>query len=73
MGRKTAEIQLYQAVMRGNLKGVKYLVFNEGVSVNLKFADGSYLLHLAAERGYVEVATFLLSMKALTDMKNQHG
>lgn len=74
MGRKkNPDIQLYYAVVRGNLKRVKHLVFNEGISVNQVFMDGSMPLHVAAERGFVEVVTFLLSMKASTDSKNQHG
>ena len=76
MGRrskKNPDIQLYYAVVHGNLKRIKHLVYNEGVSVNHVFMDGSFPLHVAAERGFVEIVTFLLSMKASTDMKNQHG
>ncbi len=72
-GKRNAETQFYGAVVHGDLKKVRHLVFNEGVSVNYKFVDGSMPLHVAAERGLVEVTTFLLSMKALTDFKNQHG
>ena len=74
MGRKkNPDIQLYYAVVHGNLKRIKHLVYNEGVSVNQVFMDGSLPLHVAAERGFVEIVTFLLSMKALTDSKNEHG
>ena len=73
MGRKNPDQQLYYALMHGNLKRIKHLVFNEGVCVNYVFMDGSLPLHFAAERGFVEEVTFLLSMKASTDMKNKHG
>ena len=74
MGRKkNPDIQLYYALVHGNIKRIKNLVFNEGVCVNHVFMDGSFPLHVAAERGFVEEVTFLLSMKASTDMKNKHG
>ena len=63
-GKRNAETQFYGAVVHGDLKKVRHLVFNEGVSVNYKFVNGSMPLHVAAERGLVEVTTFLLSMKA---------
>ena len=52
MGRKNPDQQLYYALIHGNLKRIKHLVFNEGVCVNYVFMDGSLPLHVAAERGF---------------------
>ena len=66
-------MQFYHVLRKRNTPGVKHLVLNEGVSVNHMFADGSYPVHIAAERADVENLRFLLSMRACPDMKNRHG
>lgn len=49
------------------------MVLNEGLSVNHMFADGTFPLHVAAERGDLEMTKFLLSMRASPDLKTRHG
>lgn len=66
-------MQLYHVLNKRNTPGVKHLVVKEGVGVNHRFADGSFPIHISAEKGDVQSLRFLLSMKASPDAKNRHG
>jgi ankyrin repeat protein len=54
-------LSLFDAVTRGDVEGVK-LWLERGVDPNVK-VGGSTPLHVAAERGYVEIVELLLSRK----------
>ena len=64
---------LYSALHKRNFKRVRHFVLNEGISVNHQFPDGSFPLHIAAEKGDLGIAKFLLSLRASPDFRNQHG
>ncbi len=58
---------LHTAVACNNLELVKFLI-DYGVDVNLLTANGhSTPLHLAAQKGYVDIARYLLSKEATSD------
>ena len=73
MGGDKRSMQFYYALHKRHIQKVKHMVLNEGVSVNFMFADGTFPIHVAAERGDVEIVKFLLSMKASPDLKTRHG
>ena len=73
MGGDRSSMQFYHVLRKRNYPGVRHLVLNEGLSVNHMFADGSYPIHIAAEKGDVQSLQFLLSMRASPDLKNRHG
>lgn len=65
--------QLFKALHHRYTKQIKHLILNEGVLVNCPFPDGSYPLHIAAQKLDVETVKLLLSLSASPDYKNAHG
>ena len=64
---------LSTALHQRYFKQVRHLILNDGISVNYELPDGSYPLHVAAEKQDVETVKFLLSLRATPDFKNRHG
>ena len=64
-------LSLFDAVTRGDVEGVK-LWLERGVDPNVK-VGGSTPLHVAAERGYVEIVELLLSWKWRVEVDARDG
>ncbi|KAJ8945098.1 hypothetical protein NQ318_005279 [Aromia moschata] len=49
----------------------KYL--NDGAHINYQNSKGNTILHIAIEKGYLEVVKFLLTLRARADIPNKSG
>ncbi|CAH1789809.1 unnamed protein product [Owenia fusiformis] len=73
MGKDKMSGSLRMAISRHQLRKVQDIVLNNGMPVNYQFADGSHAVHLCAEQDAHYILDFLLSMKAVPDIRNHHG
>ncbi|KAM8824467.1 protein phosphatase 1 regulatory subunit 27 [Synchiropus picturatus] len=63
---------LHEAVLTGNLEVVKLLV-KYGADVHQRDEDGWTPLHMACSDSYPEIASYLLTMGASTEVENESG
>jgi ankyrin repeat protein len=68
----TLSKEILWAVRKGDLKGITKL-YEKGANLNTTDENGNTLLILAAEKGYLEIAKFLIQHKVAVNTKNKHG
>ncbi len=65
--------QLHTYLHQCELRKVRNLFLNQGLSVNHRYADGSSPIHIAAEKGAYAIVQLLLGLGVNVNCKNQHG
>jgi ankyrin repeat protein len=56
-----------------NQKNVNALLRSDGIDVNLQTSKGNTSLHMAAEKGYLEIVEALIGKNIVIDLENNEG